>query len=61
MISSRGERDYTPGNLDSLENAGWIFADLIPRVGLGRVPGYPRFVSGGPVTRVQIYYPLPEC
>ena len=30
-------------------------------VGLGRVHGYPRFGSGGPITRVQIYYPLPEC
>ena len=25
------------------------------------VPRYPRFGLGRPITRVQIYYPLPEC
>ena len=30
-------------------------------LGLGQVPGYPRFGLGRPITRVKIYYPLPEC
>ena len=30
-------------------------------LGLGRVPGYPRFGSGKPIIWVQIYYSLPEC
>ena len=30
-------------------------------VGLGRVPRYPRFGSGRSITRLQIYYLLPEC
>ena len=29
-------------------------------LGLGRVPWCPRDGSGRPITRVQIFYPLPE-
>ena len=43
------------GQLQKKSKISGLAADRL-RIGLGRVPGYPRFGSGVPITRIQIHY-----